>query len=100
MKVYFAPQSRAVRTVRLLEEIGMEYDLVHFSLGQKEMRGPEYTKVNPNGRVPTVVDGDTTITEAQRSHSTWVRNTPRNLLPVRTRRILPLIYSGSIMLKG
>ena len=64
MKVYFAPQSRAVRTVWLLEEIGMEYDLVHFSLGQKEMGGPEYTKVNPNGRVPTVVDGDTTITES------------------------------------
>jgi glutathione S-transferase len=64
MKVYFAPQSRAVRTVWLLEEIGMEYDLVRFSLGQKEMRGPEYTKVNPNGRVPTVIDGDTTITES------------------------------------
>jgi glutathione S-transferase len=42
----------------------MEYDLVRFSLGQKEMRGPEYTKVNPNGRVPTVIDGDTTITES------------------------------------
>ena len=64
MKVYFAPQSRAVRTVWLLEEIEMEYDLVRFSLGQKEMRGPEYTKVNPNGRVPTVIDGDTTITES------------------------------------
>jgi glutathione S-transferase len=52
MKVYFAPQSRAVRTVWLLEEIGMEYDLVRFTLGQKEMRSPEYGKVNPNGRVP------------------------------------------------
>ncbi|MGR8950194.1 MAG: glutathione S-transferase family protein [Gammaproteobacteria bacterium] len=64
MKVYFAPQSRAVRTVWLLEEIGLEYELVRFKLGQKDMRGPEYTKINPNGRVPTVVDGDTTITES------------------------------------
>ena len=64
MKVYFAPQSRAVRTVWLLEEIGMTYELVRFSLGQKEMRSPEYTRVNPNGRVPTVVDGDVTITES------------------------------------
>ena len=64
MKVYFAPGSRAVRTVWLLEEIGKRYDLVRFTLGQKEMRGPEYTKVNPNGRVPTLVDGDTTITES------------------------------------
>lgn len=28
------------------------------------MRSPEYTRVNPNGRVPTVVDGDVTITES------------------------------------
>ena len=64
MKVYFAPRSRAVRTVWLLEEIGKPYELVRFELGQREMRSPEYTKLNPNGRVPTLVDGDTTITES------------------------------------
>ena len=40
------------------------YDLARFTLGQKEMRGPEYTRINPNGRVPTLVDGNTTITES------------------------------------
>lgn len=64
MKVYFAPNSRAVRTVWLLEEIGLAYELERFTLGQKEMRGPEYTRINPNGRVPTLIDGDTTITES------------------------------------
>ncbi|UWQ92668.1 glutathione S-transferase family protein [Rhodobacteraceae bacterium M382] len=64
MKVYFAPQSRAVRTVWLLEEIGQPYELEKFTLGQKEMRGPDYTAINPNGRVPTLVDGDVTITES------------------------------------
>ena len=64
MKVYFAPQSRAVRTVWLLEEMGQPYELVKFTLGQKEMRGPDYTAINPNGRVPTLVDGDITISES------------------------------------
>tara|TARA_B110000879_G_scaffold161930_1_gene209078 strand:+ start:105 stop:707 length:603 start_codon:yes stop_codon:yes gene_type:complete len=64
MKVYFAPQSRAVRTVWLLEEIGNPYELVKFKLGQKEMRGPDYTAINPNGRVPTLVVGDVTISES------------------------------------
>ena len=64
MKVYFAPGSRAVRTVWLLEEIGETYELERFTLGQKEMRGPEYTKINPNGRVPTLIDGDVTISES------------------------------------
>ena len=64
MKVYYAPNSRAVRTVWLLEEIGQPYELERFTLGQKEMRAPEYTRINPNGRVPTLIDGDTTITES------------------------------------
>ena len=64
MKVYFAPQSRAVRTVWLLEEIGQTYELVKFELGQKEMRTPQYTAINPNGRVPTLIDGDITISES------------------------------------
>ncbi|SLN46472.1 glutathione S-transferase family protein [Oceanibacterium hippocampi] len=64
MKVYFAPRSRAVRTVWLLEEIGLQYELERFTLGQKEMRGPDYTRINPNGRVPTLIDGDITITES------------------------------------
>ncbi len=64
MKVYFAPQSRAVRTVWLLEEMGHPYELERFSLGQKEMRGPDYMRINPNGRVPTLVDGDVTISES------------------------------------
>ena len=59
MKVYYAPNSRAVRTVWLLEEIGQPYELERFTLGQKEMRAPEYTRINPNGRVPTLIDGDT-----------------------------------------
>jgi glutathione S-transferase len=57
MKVYFAPASRAVRTVWLLNEMGLEHELVRFALGDKSMRAPEHLAVNPNGRVPTLVDG-------------------------------------------
>ncbi len=64
LKVYFAPNSRAVRTVWLLEEIGLPYELERFTLGQKEMRGPDYIKINQNGRVPTLIDGDVTISES------------------------------------
>ncbi len=64
MKVYFAPQSRAVRTVWLLEEIGKDYELERFTLGQKEMRGPDYISVNPNGRVPTLDDDGVIVTES------------------------------------
>lgn len=64
MKLYFAPQSRAVRTAWLLEEMGLDYELVRFTLGDAAMRAPEHLAVNPNGRVPTLVDGDVTISES------------------------------------
>ncbi len=64
MKVYFAPNSRAVRTVWLLNELGIKHELVRFQLGDKAMRAPEHLAINPNGRVPTLVDGDVTISES------------------------------------
>ena len=64
MKVYFAPNSRAVRTVWLLNELGLDHELVRFQLGDKAMRAPEHLAVNPNGRVPTLVDGSVTVSES------------------------------------
>lgn len=64
MKIYYAQNSRAVRTVWLANELGLDYELHRFSLGEKAMRGPDYLAINPNGRVPTVEDGDVTISES------------------------------------
>lgn len=64
MKVYYAPNTRAVRTVWLLNELGMQHELVRFKLGDKSMRSPEYLAINPNGRVPTLEDGDVRISES------------------------------------
>lgn len=56
MKIYFAPDSRAVRVVWLFEELGLAYELERFSLGEPRMREPEYRKVHPMGRVPALED--------------------------------------------
>ena len=64
MKLYFAPNSRAVRTAWLLYEMDLPFDIVRFQLGEKAMRSPEYKAINPNGRVPTLEDGDVRISES------------------------------------
>ena len=64
MKVYFASNTRAVRTVWLLEELGLEYQLERFTLGDKAMREPEFLQINPNGRVPVLEDGDVRLSES------------------------------------
>ena len=44
MKLYFAPRSRAVRIAWLLEELGLEYELEYFKVGDKILRSAEYKK--------------------------------------------------------
>jgi len=64
MKLYHCPNSRSVRIVWLLEELGLDYDLEVFALGDKAMRTPEYLKIHPGGRVPALEDGDVTLYES------------------------------------
>lgn len=64
MKLYFAPNSRAVRVAWCLEEMGLDYELESFTLGQREMREDSYRAVHPMGRVPALQDGDVTIFES------------------------------------
>jgi len=64
MKVHHAPNTRSVRVVWLLEELGLPYELREYKLGDPSMRTPDYLKVNPMGRGPTLEDGDVTIFES------------------------------------
>lgn len=64
MKIFHAPNTRSVRIVWLLEELGLHYELEKFKLGDPAMRSPDYVKVHPMGRVPALQDGDTIIFES------------------------------------
>ena len=64
MKLYYARNSRAVRVAWLLEELGLDYEIAGFSLGDRAMRDPEYLAVHPMGRVPALEDGDVRLFES------------------------------------
>ncbi|KAH9810468.1 glutathione S-transferase [Melampsora americana] len=40
----------------LLEELGLSYETVYFDFKKGEQKSDEHTKLNPNGRIPTIVD--------------------------------------------
>ena len=64
MKLYYAPNTRAVRIVWLFEELGLPYQIERFTLGDARMRAPEYLTVHPMGRVPALEDAGVTIFES------------------------------------
>lgn len=41
-----------------LEELGLEYRVHALSFERREQKAPEYLKINPNGRIPAIVDQD------------------------------------------
>jgi len=62
IKLYGIAGSRAQRSIWALEEIGVEYELVptDFVKGVKE---ESYLALNPNGRIPTLVDDSLVLFE-------------------------------------
>jgi len=64
MKLYHCPNSRSVRIVWLLEELGLDYELQIMPLGDKSMREPGYLAKHPAGRVPALEDGEVTLFES------------------------------------
>jgi len=55
LKVYGQAQSRAVRALWMVEELGVPYEHVPTKF-VGESKTPEYLCVNPNGRIPAIDD--------------------------------------------
>jgi len=64
LTLYHSPQSRSIRPRWLLEEIGAPYEVKTLSLPDGDQKKPDYLKLNPNGAVPTLVDGDLVLWES------------------------------------
>ena len=54
--LYTAATMNGYKPVILLEELGLPYDLTFVDFAKKEQKAPEYLRLNPNGKIPTLVD--------------------------------------------
>ena len=61
--LYRSVASRSVTALWLLEELGVPYRMETRDLRKGETRDPAYLKLNPSGRVPTLVIGDQVVRE-------------------------------------
>ena len=66
MKLYMNALSPNVRRVRLTAAVlGLPLEEKTLDLARSEQRSPEYLALNPNGAIPTLVDGDFVLTESR-----------------------------------
>jgi glutathione S-transferase len=63
MKLYGTPVSRALRSIWAAEEVGVDYEFISTSY-LEESKTSEYLAINPNGRIPALVDGDLVLFES------------------------------------
>ena len=42
----------------MLEETGLPYEVRAINLGANDQKAPDYLRLNPNGRIPAIVDND------------------------------------------
>jgi phenylpropionate dioxygenase-like ring-hydroxylating dioxygenase large terminal subunit/glutathione S-transferase len=63
VKHYCNPASRAVTTIWMLRELDVPHEEIVVDFAAGEQQSPEFRAINPMGKVPALVDGDTVVTE-------------------------------------
>jgi glutathione S-transferase len=64
MKLYYAPNTRAVRPHWMLEELEIPYVLERLDFSKGQHKSLDYMKIHPHGAVPALVDGSVAMFES------------------------------------
>ena len=63
MKIYWIKAQAPPRVLALAKHLGIEVELVEADLMAGDLRKPAHAALNPNMKVPTLVDGDLVLWE-------------------------------------
>ena len=61
IKFYFNLSPNPTKVALLLEELGLAYQPIPVDPRKGEQFAPDYLAVNPNAKVPAIIDGETTV---------------------------------------
>jgi glutathione S-transferase len=63
-QLHYFPSNANAAPHMVLEELGQKYDLVLVDRARNAQKSNDYLKINPNGRIPALVDGDLVLFES------------------------------------
>ncbi len=83
MELYYSPGACSIGIHVLLEEIGKPYQLKKLNFAEREQYGPDFTKINPKSKVPTLVRDDGSVVTEFPAIATYLAraNPEKHLLP-------------------
>ena len=61
LKLYYSGAPNPTKVALFLEESGLPYDPIPDDTRKGEQHAPEYLAINPNAKVPSIVDGDAVV---------------------------------------
>jgi len=56
LRIYGIARTRAFRALWIATEVGLDYEHLPIEIGDAGARSPEFLAINPNGRLPVIVD--------------------------------------------
>ena len=63
LQLHYFPSNASITPHILLEEMGLPFELKLVDRANNAQKSPEYLKLNPNGLIPVLVDGDLVLYE-------------------------------------
>ena len=61
LKFYYSGAPNPTKIALFLEEAGLPYDAIPVDTRKGEQHKPEFLAINPNAKLPAIVDGDVTV---------------------------------------
>jgi len=61
IKFYYSGAPNPMKVALMLEECGLQYEPMPVDTRKGEQHSPEFLEINPNGKVPAIVDGDAVV---------------------------------------
>ena len=58
LQLYSLPTPNGVKVSILLEELGLPYEVHLVSFGTNDQFSPEFLSLNPNNKIPAIIDPD------------------------------------------
>jgi glutathione S-transferase len=64
LRIYGIARTRAFRALWVAKELGLDFEHLPIEIGDDGAKSPEFLAINPNGRLPVIVDGDFVLFES------------------------------------